>query len=106
MLVLENNSLRARTFDSDGNKVLATDEKKLKSKARQIKKLKQRLAGLVPPRHLTGNEKDELKDEVASIVRDSQDPPESGAGIYVLAMNLITFGLSVCIFCAFSDRHE
>jgi hypothetical protein len=61
-------SLHFRIFDSDGKRVVDTDEKSLTAKVQQFEDLKSQLKGLWPPHPLTGNEKNLLITAVTSIL--------------------------------------
>jgi Patatin-like phospholipase len=85
--------LHFRAFDSDGNKVVDTDENRLAAKAVQIEQIKEQLEGLWPPHELTASEKVRLIAAVASIVdRVFDDLVVDYRGPYHLintAMNLV-----------------
>ena len=62
------NVLHFRMFDSDGNKVVDTNEKRLTEQARQLEDLRKQLAGLWSRRELSGSDKDRVITAVTSVV--------------------------------------
>jgi hypothetical protein len=68
--------LHFRVFDSDGNRVVDTDERRLTEQVRLIEDLREQLESLWPPHELTGSEKRRVITAVGTIV--GHPPPEQG----------------------------
>jgi APA family basic amino acid/polyamine antiporter len=63
--------LHVRVFDSDGNKVVDTDEQKLAGQSQQIEDLRNQLRDVWPPHELTRQEESVLVNAVTSMVGHS-----------------------------------
>ncbi len=63
-----NDVLHFRVFDGQGKPVVDTNEKKLLGQAGEIKRLKERLAGLWAPHELTGRDKRRVIEALTSIL--------------------------------------
>ena len=66
-------------FDSDGKRIVNTDEKKLTKQARQIEDLRKKLESLWLPHELSRSEKDQVIANVAAIVGQDRSQPDLGS---------------------------